>query len=363
MRPVKIIKTALWIAFLAGISAAGVKYVAVVETEVDAQSGVAAKLNKAEVREITAVLRNEARNILPSTKYKIMTAETVIAQGGAKLEECAEENCVIALGSKIGADYIVRGAISKFQTEITLSVVMYETEDGTLVASARVSSEMAKELLEKTVAACGAMYRTFLSEYGIAPQSTYQSPPASAPTQAYQQSNMGGSPVGSTFTDNRDGKTYKTAVIGGKRWMAENINYKTDDSWCYDNNDFNCGKYGRLYNWSAAATVCPAGWHLPSRSEWKHLVDAVGDKGQGKKLKSKSPRWNGKDAYGFSALPGGVREANGRFYNIGHYGYWWTSTENGSGNAYYRNMFNNVMDVLEGLNDKGNGFSVRCVQE
>ncbi|GBU22571.1 hypothetical protein R80B4_02481 [Fibrobacteres bacterium R8-0-B4] len=171
---------ALCVAMTAAPAApAQIRYVAVVETEVDAQSGAAAKLNKAEVREITAVLRDEARNNLPSDKYKIMTAETVIAQGTAVLEECAEENCVIALGSKIGADYIVRGTLSKFGTKLTLSIVMYETTDGTLVASARVvSSDKAEDLLEKTVTASKAMYKTFLNE-----QPAYQ-PPAPAPQPA-----------------------------------------------------------------------------------------------------------------------------------------------------------------------------------
>jgi hypothetical protein len=94
----------LWIALFAGISVAGVKNVAVVETEIDAQSDVSAKLNRTEIREITEVLRREAVKNLPRNKYNIMTTETVIAQGGAKLEACAEENCVIALGSRIGAE-------------------------------------------------------------------------------------------------------------------------------------------------------------------------------------------------------------------------------------------------------------------
>ena len=155
---------ALVMMFFVGTGAAQVKYVAVVETEVDAQSGAATKLNKAEVRQITTVLRNEARNNLPSGKYKIMTAETVIAQGSAKLEECAEENCVIALGAKIGADYIVRGIVSKLGTNLTMSVEMYETEDGNLVAtSGIVRSENIAELVDKAAAVCADMYKTFVS--------------------------------------------------------------------------------------------------------------------------------------------------------------------------------------------------------
>jgi len=82
--------------------------------------------------------------------------------GGSVLEECAEENCVIVLGSKIGADYIVRGTISKFQTKITLSVELYETATGTLVVSSEpVHAENAGELFGMISGAVGNMYRKF----------------------------------------------------------------------------------------------------------------------------------------------------------------------------------------------------------
>jgi hypothetical protein len=162
MKITNIIKTAAWMAFLAGAAAAGVKYVAVVETGVDERSGASSILNSAEVALITAELRRVAVENLPRDKYNVMTSETVQSMGGAVLEECAEENCVITLGSRIGADYIVRGIISKFQSMLTLSVEMYETDNGTLVASfSPIRSESAVELLEKGAEACGEMFRKF----------------------------------------------------------------------------------------------------------------------------------------------------------------------------------------------------------
>jgi uncharacterized repeat protein (TIGR02543 family) len=156
-------------ALLAVPNAAAEKYVAVVEVEIDATSGASDYLSHAEAREITAELRREAVKNLPTGKFNIMTSETVQAQSGAVLEECLEENCVITLGAKIGADYIVRGIVRKFKTLLTLSVEMYETEDGTLVASSDpVRSENAADLLMKTAAACANMYKTFASSQGSA---------------------------------------------------------------------------------------------------------------------------------------------------------------------------------------------------
>jgi hypothetical protein len=155
------------VALLAGMSAAGVKYVAVVETDVDAQSGASAEINPAEVRQITAELRRQATENLPRDKYNVMTSETVQSMGGAVLEECADENCVITLGAKIGADYIVRGTISKFGTKLTLSVELYETENGTLVVSSEaVRSGNLEELLGVAAVASANMYRKFAGEKG-----------------------------------------------------------------------------------------------------------------------------------------------------------------------------------------------------
>jgi uncharacterized protein (TIGR02145 family)/uncharacterized repeat protein (TIGR02543 family) len=177
------------------------------------------------------------------------------------------------------------------------------------------------------------------------------------------------------FTDNRDGKTYKKVTIGSQTWMGENLNYQTSSgSWCYGNSADSCTKYGRLYDRSTAKTVCPVGWHLPSRVEWQTLVRAVDANAQlsggwddnnvaGKKLKSSSGWYNngnGTDDYGFSALPGGFYYEGG-FLNAGSYGNWWTATERGSGFAYYRYMYYGGDFVVEYGDSKSYGFSVRCL--
>jgi uncharacterized protein (TIGR02145 family) len=370
-----------------------IKYVAVVETEMDAQSGASAQLNPAEVRQVTAVLRKEAVKNLPLGRYNIMTSETVQAQGGAVLEECADENCVITLGSKIGADYIVRGTISKFGTMLTVSVDIYETNDGNLVASSElVRSENIVDLLDKTAGACADMYRTFENQQRTAlgytqkvvtPQT--QISQQAQPLPIYQQSDVDESGV---LTDGRDGTKYKTTVIGGKRWMAENLNYQTSSgSWYYKNDNSKYGKYGRLYDWNTARMACPTGWRLPTRNEWNNLGTAVGGKMKttnnkkygtlyyykdaAKKLKARNG-WNGIDSYGFSALSSGVRGLNGKFVGNGillKFAVWWTETtvEQDSSSVYLNMIFDGNL-LSEGISFNKNiykeiAYSVRCVTD
>jgi uncharacterized protein (TIGR02145 family) len=174
-----------------------------------------------------------------------------------------------------------------------------------------------------------------------------------------------------TFTDTRDGQTYKTVTIGTQTWMAQNLNYQTDSSWCYENKAASCKKYGRLYDWKTAKTVCPNGWMLPFREDWNRLMaTAGGDKKAGMMLKARSGwerKGNGNDDFGFSALPGGRRNTDGCFFNAGNYGYWWTANEDRSdridnNDAYYRYM-NHRAYVRWYLTDKNLGYSVRCVAD
>jgi len=167
---------------------------------------------------------------------------------------------------------------------------------------------------------------------------------------------------------NGDPGTFKTATAGGQTWMAENLNIKTGNSWCYYNKTDNCKKYGRLYDWKTAMTACPEGWRLPSINDWNNLITATGGpSAAGKNLKSKSG-WsnngNGRDTLGFSALPGGHRHTENFFNNATYDGYWWSATESGSRDyAYYKYMDYGVNSVYEDYIDKGNGFSVRCVKK
>jgi uncharacterized protein (TIGR02145 family) len=167
-----------------------------------------------------------------------------------------------------------------------------------------------------------------------------------------------------TFTDSRDKRTYRTVEIFGTVWMAENLNYQTGKSWCYDNKSSNCDKYGKLYDWNTAMRACPAGWHLPSRQEWDEMkIYTVGYNGYNT-LMSKPPDWDGTDDYVFSALPNGKCNGyNTKFSDLGFNGYWWTNTEANANLAYRKVICPKCRGGIRIDESKINGLSVRCVQD
>jgi len=169
------------------------------------------------------------------------------------------------------------------------------------------------------------------------------------------------------------GETYQTIVIGTQTWIARNLNYNANGSVCYNNSTANCTKYGRLYNWATAKTICPPNWHLPSAEELVALITYVESNKNctncaGMYLKAKKSGWidskvNGLDSYGFSALPGG-EYSESSFNGIGGQGTWWSSSENGnqSGAGAMRMLYADIAVSIYGP-VKSNFFSVRCIQD
>ena len=177
----------------------------------------------------------------------------------------------------------------------------------------------------------------------------------------------------STVTDPRDGRTYKTILIGSQHWMAENINYSTRQSYCYSGLTSNCLVYGRLYTWATARSACPSGWHLPSEDEWNTLIYAQGSAmGQGSRLKS-TTGWsdyggdsgNGTDSYGFNALPAGHKSSSSATYEaVGERAHFWTADSSASSNSAISMLlrYDNNNATLIG-NNRNYGYSVRCLQD
>jgi uncharacterized protein (TIGR02145 family) len=202
-----------------------------------------------------------------------------------------------------------------------------------------------------------------------------------------------------TFTDSRDNHVYKWLRIGDKIWMAENLAFipsvyppesgsNTEPRYYvygYAGNDVAEGKqsdnyssFGVLYNWTAASTASPSGWHLPSDEEWKQLelylgmtqiqVELTGFRGneQGLHLKATST-WNkngnGANTSGFTAFAGGICYGSEGFLNVGIGGYWWSATENSSREAWNRGLYWSNLSVNRYHMSKDYGLSVRCVKD
>ncbi len=113
---------------------------------------------------------------------------------------------------------------------------------------------------------------------------------------------------------------------------------------------------GNYYQWSAATagytgtsestqSICPKGWHLPSRSEFGNLTA------------------NGLNYDNFANAPyyllrGGYL-ASSSLTNAGSYGFYWSSTPNGSNRAHY--LYFGSGYVVTDYDYRSDGYSVRCV--
>jgi uncharacterized protein (TIGR02145 family) len=209
----------------------------------------------------------------------------------------------------------------------------------------------------------------------------------------------------SCSSDNDDGGNSSSSVgggnvgaesvnINGQVWMKKNLDVAVAGSKCYEDDDSNCAKYGRLYNWATAMGldascnssscasqiqpkhrgICPEGWHIPSNAEWDALATYIeGDKGctycDAKHLKASSgwnENGNGTDEFEFAALPGGGGTSNGDFNYAGYRGLWWSASEKSANIAYFRDMdldYDGGDGTFLGSDGKDFLFSVRCVRD
>ena len=190
-----------------------------------------------------------------------------------------------------------------------------------------------------------------------------------------------------------DGNVYTSVIIGTQEWLLENLKTtrlndgtgishvpsitawaaETNAAYCWYNNETtNKEDYGALYNWKTVATgkLCPKGWHVPTSAEWTILTDFLGGvAGSAYKVKETGTgHWFSTtiqvtNSSGFTALPGGYRDYSGQFDRQGSIGYWWTATEENSGNAWFRSVFENYDEVYGSWTDKSFGYSVRCIRD
>jgi uncharacterized protein (TIGR02145 family) len=210
-----------------------------------------------------------------------------------------------------------------------------------------------------------------------------------------------------------DGNSYSAVKIGDQLWTVENLKTstfndgteivnETDDlawselntsAYCWYQNDATSNKdtYGALYNWYAvnSGKLCPTGWHVPDNDEWTALetflitngynYDGSTVENRCAKALASATGWNSsamegavgntdysdkRNVTGFTALPGGVRDANQRIFgSIGNYGMWWTASEDSPATAWDRGLANSTNSIGRLNVLKSHGFSVRCLKD
>ena len=196
-----------------------------------------------------------------------------------------------------------------------------------------------------------------------------------------------------------DGNIYQIVQIGNQVWMAENLKVThynngdpiiyitSEEHWgsmdegqygVYDDEPTNANIYGNIYNWAVIGDIrgiCPVDWHVPSDDEYTLLTDFLGGESVagGKMKEAGLEHWNydsdqisleATNESGFTGLPAGHRNTNsGDYIYMGFYGYFWSSTENGSDLAWRRYLFHYSSGVARDTFGKPNGFSIRCLRD
>ena len=76
-----------------------------------------------------------------------------------------------------------------------------------------------------------------------------------------------------------------------------------------------------------------------------------------------SPNTGATNESGFTGLPAGSRYDNGMFLDFGYGGYWWSSSEDGTTNAWARDLNYLNGSAYSYYDSKTYGFSVRCLRD
>jgi uncharacterized protein (TIGR02145 family) len=163
--------------------------------------------------------------------------------------------------------------------------------------------------------------------------------------------------------------TSSKQMSDGKWWMTRNLNVSTASSYCYDDSERHCRRYGRLYTWEAAQLGCRSlgnGWRLPTDGEWRQIARHHGGVGE-------DSNDAGHAAYrallrggrsGFDAVLGGNRSKDGRYERLEAHGFYWTASANDSTSAPFYNFGKGGLALnRQPDGDKAMAISVRCVRD
>jgi uncharacterized protein (TIGR02145 family) len=153
----------------------------------------------------------------------------------------------------------------------------------------------------------------------------------------------------------------------GKQWTTANLSVNTEQSYCYENAELNCRRYGRLYTWESAQRACQSlgdGWRLPTNDEWKQMAKHYGgvrdDSDDNGSAAFKALMAGGQS--GFNAVFGGGRAQDGQYARVKAHGFYWTASESGPGTAWFYNFGQARVLNRHSDGEKQRAFAVRCVR-
>ena len=163
------------------------------------------------------------------------------------------------------------------------------------------------------------------------------------------------------FTDHRDQQKYPMLKINNRWWMGKNLNFKTANASCY-NDQNECSELGMLYTWEDAKSACPKNWRLPTEEEWSTMLRATYGKSQECSNCYAALIENGES--GFEGKLGGFKSSNGSsYFTENNFGYYWTETESDALYAEYFVFSQPKKYVNKSSGLKNSGYSCRCILE
>lgn len=158
-------------------------------------------------------------------------------------------------------------------------------------------------------------------------------------------------------------------MADGKEWTTANLNVNIPPSYCQDDAETQCARYGRLYTWDSAQRACQSlgdRWRLPTDAEWRQMAEQYGGLGNDSPEKGRaaySALLSG-GASGFDAVLGGNRSADGKYERLEAHGIYWTASESDSMTAPWYNFGKASRALFRGAHgQKQMAVSARCVRE
>lgn len=165
-----------------------------------------------------------------------------------------------------------------------------------------------------------------------------------------------------------EGAASSKRAADGREWTMANLNVHARASYCYEDSELNCRRYGRPYTWESAKRACRSlgrGWRLPTDDEWRELAKRQGGVAEDSRDQERAAfaalLSGGRS--GFDGLLGGGR-VEGKYSRLGAHGFYWTSSRSGPEGAWFYNFGKGSHALYrQSGGDLRMAFSVRCVRQ